>query len=420
MNVLIESLTASSIVAGLTASLAVFLYVLDKIVNTYGEVSIDINQGVKILKVSGGSSILQSLSSQGIFLPSACGGRGSCGACKVQVLSEEGPLLPTEIPHLSSQEQSQNFRLGCQVKVKKDIRLSIPEKLFNINEFECIVERIVDLTYDIKHVIMKIQKSETINFKSGQYAQIVIPPFTWKDVINSIGEEKAEEMKKETLAFNNRVKVSSKPGIPDFVLKGEAQNDNRIERAYSMSNSSYDNTHIEMMIRWVPAGVASTYVHTLLKEGQKISCVGPFGDFYLRDTRATMICVAGGSGMAPIKSILYDLYHKGEKEREVWFFFGARTTKDLFLVEELQKLSKQMPNFHFIPALSDAEPQENWQGEKGLITEVLNKYIQDLIKGDVSSFEGYLCGSPGMLDACVKVMQDNKMKKENIFFDKFS
>lgn len=419
MEMLYTSLTASFLTAGLAAFLGLVLYLLDKVVNNYGEVSININEGAKVLTVKGGSSILNTLSQKGIFLPSACGGRGSCAACKVKVLSDVGPLLPTEIPHLSAEEKKENIRLGCQVKIKKDISIDVPEELFNIKQFKCTVEKIEDLTYDIKRVYMHIKGDDTINFKAGQYSQIVIPKYTWKDVVNAVGEEKASEMQKTTLAFNERMKVADRPNIPPFVLKGEAQNAEVIQRAYSMSNRPSDQTHIEMMIRWVPAGASSTYTHTLMKEGQDIDCVGPFGHFYLRETDATMVCVAGGSGMAPIKSILYALYEKGERDRQIWYFFGARTGKDLFMLEELEELSKKMPNFHFVPALSDPTPEDNWKGEVGIITAVLDKYIKNDIVGDPASFEGYLCGSAGMLDACVKVMRENKMVEDKIYYDKF-
>jgi Na+-transporting NADH:ubiquinone oxidoreductase subunit F len=156
-----------------------------------------------------------------------------------------------------------------------------------------------------------------------------------------------------------------------------------------------------------------------MKEGQDIDCVGPFGHFYLRETKATMVCVAGGSGMAPIKSILWELYEKGERDREVWYFFGARTRRDLFFDKELEDLASKMPNFHFIPALSHPNPEDNWTGESGVITAILDKYIKNSIQGDPSTFEGYLCGSAGMLDACVKVLKENRMEEDKIYYDKF-
>ncbi|KAL0266187.1 UNVERIFIED_CONTAM: hypothetical protein PYX00_011904 [Menopon gallinae] len=378
---------------------------------TYYEGLVD-GEKVVGLTFSGGAQ-------KGIFLPSACGGRGTCGACKVQVLSDVGPLLPTELPHLSPSELANHMRLGCQVKIKKNLQLAMPEELFSVKRYKCSVEKIIDLTYDIKLVNMLIKDGQTIDFKAGQYSQIVIPPYTWKKVLDSVGAEKAEAMQKTTLAFNERMGVAKRPNIPSFVLKGEANNPETIQRAYSMSNSPSDNKHIQMMIRWVPAGASSTYVHSLLKEGQDIECVGPFGHFYLRETKAPMVCVAGGSGMAPIKSIIYSLYEKGEREREIWYFFGARTGQDLFMVEELNELMSKMPNFRFIPALSDPTEQDNWQGETGIITQVLDRYIKNSIQGNPASFEGYLCGSPGMLDACVKVMKENGMQEDKIYFDKF-
>ena len=370
----IKYLTAPLIIGLITAVLAAFISVVDRIVNNYGDVKIDINNGKKELVVKGGAPLLHLLSSQKIFLPSACGGRGSCGACKCRVTSDVGPHLPTEIPYLDRDEITKNIRLSCQVKVKKDIAIEIPEALFNVKEFNARVEKIADVTHDIKEVLMDIG-DEDITFEAGMYVQLVIP---------SYGK-----------------------------IRGTTQ------RAYSMSSRPSDKHHIELLVRLVPGGIATTYVHEHLKEGDSIRVIGPFGEFRRTDTSAAMICVAGGSGMAPFKSILYDMYEKGDTERDVWYFFGARTEKDMFYLDELFDLDSRWERFHFVPALSEPQGEAGWKGETGIITDVLDIYLKRKVGPDVEK-EGYLCGSPGMIDACNKVMTQNGIPLEKIYYDKFA
>ncbi len=369
-----DFLTAPLTVAGITAVLAAFISVIDRIVNNYGDVKININNGKKELTVKGGAPLLHLLSGEKIFLPSACGGRGSCGACKCRVTSDVGPHLPTETPYLDKDEISRNVRLSCQIKVKKDISIEIPEFLFNVKEFRGKVEKIKDVTHDIKELLIDIGDEE-ISFDSGMYVQLVVPPY---------GK-----------------------------IKGETQ------RAYSMSSRPSDSHHVELLVRLVPGGIATTYVHENLKEGDQIKVIGPFGDFKRHETGAVMVCVAGGSGMAPFKSILYDMYEKGLTDREVWYFFGARTGKDIFYVEELFELDKKWEKFHFVPALSEPQADDNWKWETGIITDVLDSYLKRRI-ASAAEKEGYLCGSPGMIDACNRVLTENGIPLDRIYYDKFA
>ncbi|MBN1498656.1 MAG: 2Fe-2S iron-sulfur cluster binding domain-containing protein [Spirochaetes bacterium] len=367
-------LTAPVIVASLSGILAALITVIDRIVNNYGEVQININSGKRIIPVKGGNNLLLSLSENKIYLPSACGGRGSCGACKAKVVSDAGPLLPTEMPYLSRQEIDGRIRLSCQVKVKSDIDIEVPEELFNIKRFSGVVERITDLTHDIKEVFIKFD-DDTIDFSAGQYAQLEVPPYA-------------------------KIKEST-------------------QRAYSISSNPSLKNGIEFIIRLVPAGIVTTYVHNFLKIGEKVKAVGPFGDFEIRQTEATMVWVAGGSGMAPFKSMIYDLKEKNATGRPIWYFFGARSLKDLFYLEEMKNIEKEFPDFHFIPALSEPLPEDNWKGETGLITDVLRKYMKNEI-GNAKEREGYLCGSPGMIDACVNVMTSEGIAQDKIYYDKFA
>lgn len=330
----------------------------------------------KVLKVKGGSKLLATLAGEGIFVPSACGGRGSCGACKCQVTSDVGPHLPTELPYMTTKEVSENIRLACQVKVKADIKLHIPEELFNIKRLDCTVKSIVDLTYDIKEVTVKMPEGSDISYVGGNYGQFEVPAYG--DV-------------KEATA-----------------------------RAYSFSSHPQMKGELQFLIRLVPGGIVTTYVHKHLKVGQKVNIVAPVGDFNVKDTGAAMVCVAGGSGMAPFKSIFNQMVEEGTiNSRPIWYFFGARTTKDMYYLDWLWSLDKKYENFHFVPALSEPQPGEAWEGATGLITNVLDDYLQNKIDLNFPR-EGYLCGSPGMLDACMKVMTKNKIAEDKIYFDKFA
>jgi len=258
-------LTGPLAVAGISTILALIISILDKLLNNYGQLDITIN-GKKTLNVRGGSPLLGTLAAEGIFVPSACGGRGSCGACKCKVLTDVGPHLPTETPYLSPDEIARNVRLACQVKVRKNLEIELPEELFSVKKFTSMVESIKDLTYDIKEVLLALEGQE-IEFQAGQYVQLVVPPYG----------EVAES----------------------------------VQRAYSMSSRPSDKKHVELLIRLVPGGIATTWVHKYLKEGQRVEVVGAFGEFHIHDTPAAMICVAGGSGMAPFKSMLHHMNETG-------------------------------------------------------------------------------------------------------------
>ncbi len=359
-----------------SAILGALISITDKIVNNYGQLDISINEGKRQVEVTGGSNLLLSLSEQDIFLPSACGGRGSCGACKVKITTDIGPVLPTEIPYLTTEELADSTRLACQIKVKQNLAIDIPESLFNIKKVNGTVEKITDLTHDIKEVLVKLPEGVEVNYTAGQYGQVEAPKYA-------------------------KIRETT-------------------QRAYSFSSAPYQKGYVEFLIRLVPGGIVTTYAHDYLKEGDHLNMVLPVGDFHVQSTTATMICVAGGSGMAPFKSIFNDMIHSGEiNEREVWYFFGALSIRDIFYLSWLRELEKKYPTFHFIPALSEPEEGSEWDGETGLITTVLDKYLkQDHLKN--AEKEGYLCGSPGMLDACMVVMRDNDMDDKRIYFDKFA
>ncbi|MCX8057983.1 MAG: 2Fe-2S iron-sulfur cluster binding domain-containing protein [Spirochaetes bacterium] len=359
------------IISTFTSILTLIIIIIDSTVGNYGIKKIIINNK-KTLEVEGGKSLLASLTSNNIFIPSACGGKGACGLCKIKLLSPKNTtILPTEVPWLSKDEINQNIRLSCQFKVKEDLEIFIPEEFFNIKKFEVEVVEIFDLTYDIKGLKLKLLNPDKIEFKAGQFIQIEVPPYELSE--------------------------------------------NTVYRAYSISSEPYEYNNIELMIRYVKNGICTTYIHKYLKVGDKLTINGPYGEFYLRETDSDIVFIAGGSGMAPIKSIILDMIRKNITHRKSLFIFGARTTKDLFLIEYFKEIEKKLPNFTFIPIVSEPKPEEDWKGETGLVTDAVKKYIKD-----TSNLEAYLCGSPGMIDACVKLLTSMGLDINKIYYDKFA
>jgi Na+-transporting NADH:ubiquinone oxidoreductase subunit F len=364
-----QIITATLVLSALSGVLTILLLIAEYFFASYGECTIDVNSGEKTFKVEGGASLLSTLASQKLFLPSGCGGRGSCGTCKCRVLDGAGPLLPTEIPYLNDEEKKTDVRLSCQIKVKNDVKIEVPEELLSIKEFDTVVEKITDLTHDIKGLRFKLPDGETIKFKAGQFVNLFNEPY--------------EDVREST------------------------------SRAYSISSAPSDNKAIELVIRYVPNGMVTTYVFNHLKEGQKARLIGAFGEFYLRDSDREIVCIAGGSGLAPIRSIILDMIDRGISHRKATFFFGAVSQRDLYYVEEFRAIEKEHAWFKFVPALSNDKTEHPYAN--GLITDVVaNNY------GSLAEMEAYLCGSPGMIGACEKVLTGKGMPVERIFYDKFS
>jgi len=368
---LFKIIIATVSMAGISTLLAIVLVIAERFLANYGDCKITINDE-KELVVKGGASLLATLSNQKIFLPSACGGRGTCAYCKCRVLEGVGPILPTEEPLLSPDEIKSKVRLACQVKVKQDMKIEIPDELFNIKEFKARVAFIKDLTYDIKLFRLDLIEPDEINFKAGQYVQL------------------------ETQPYN---------GVKDVV-----------QRAYSIASPTYERSHIDLMIRLVPEGICTTWVHRHLKTEDIVRLIGPMGDFQLHAGDGEIIMVAGGSGMAPMVSLLEEMAKNGDSRR-VTFFFGAHEKRDMFYINEMQQFEKKLPEFKFVPTLSAPDPEGKWQGEVGLITEPLERYLKN---GKHDNTQGYLCGSPGMVNACISVMKKYGMLSEQIFFDPFA
>lgn len=366
---MVQLLLSLLAISGIGAVLALLLEIADSYIADYGEKHILINEE-KDLLVEGGNPLLFSLMEEGIFIPSACGGRGTCAYCKVKVLEGGGPVLPTETPYLTPDEVKENVRLSCQLKVKNHIRMHIPEEFFLIKEFTVKVEKIEDLTPDTKGLHLKIlSPEEGITFKPGQYIQLQVPKY---------------ELIKE----------------PEY-------------RAYSVSSGSGDHQRLELVITKVPGGAVSTYVHDYMKEGEELIINGPYGDFYLRDSENDVLLIATGSGLAPIKSIL-DQIERDQILRKTSLFFGARKPRDLYYFEELKELERIIPNFTFVPTLSRPTEEDQWEGERGRVTDLIERYIPDN-----ASIEVYICGAPAMVESCEELLKKKNIPQEMVFYDKF-
>lgn len=358
-----------AVVSIVGAGLAAVLVISEHFIADYGPCKIKINDE-RQFDVEGGKDLLSVLSAEKIFIPSACGGRGTCGLCKLKVLEGAGPLLPTEEPYLDQAERETNVRLSCQVKVRNDLRIEIPSELFSIREYTTRCTEIADLTHDIKLFRFELVEPSEMDFIAGQYVQLRAPVY-----------EKSNE---------------------------------EVYRAYSIASDPSEKGIIDLIIRLVPGGICTTYCFEYLKVGDEVKMNGPYGDFRLSETEAPMVFIAGGSGMAPIKCILHDMENKGIKRKAV-YFFGANKVKEMFMDDLMQQFESKLHDFKFVPVVAAPDEMEEWDGETGLVTQAVQKYLQN-----ASEHEAYLCGSPGMIDAAVKVLQELGMSEDKIFYDKFA
>lgn len=326
----------------------------------------------KTVPAPAGRSLYAALTEAGVFIPSACGGRGGCGLCRLRVTrgAESQPLTRSELHWLKPEERAAGLRLSCQVQVLSDLQVAIPEGLLGIRSFEAEVAALVDLTYDIKEVRLRLLNPPEMAFKPGQYIQFRVPPNP----------------------LSKRV----------------------VFRAYSIASDPAERGELVLHVRYVPNGISTTYIHQQLKAGDRVVFNGPHGDFFLRESDREIVFIAGGSGMAPVRSMLLDMARRGIR-RPTRYFFGAKTVRDLFLVDEMKALEKKLPDFTFIPALSAPAPGDAWEGETGLITEVVARRLKA-----PAPREAYLCGSPMMVEACIAVLKTKGMPEELLFFDKFA
>lgn len=364
----LEILFAVTIVSLIGTGLAALLCICEHFLANYGQCQISINDE-RSITVNGGKDLLSMLTAEKIFIPSACGGRGTCGLCKLKVLEGAGPLLPTETPYLSKEETESNVRLSCQVRVRNDLSIEIPPELFVVREYICTCTEIVDLTHDIKQFRFEMVEPKQIDYVPGQYIQLFTPVY--------------------------------KKGIEE------------VYRAYSISSDPADKNSIETIIRLVPGGICTTYCFEYLKVGDKMKFNGPYGDFRLSDTDTPIVFIAGGSGMAPIKCILHHMKNTANN-RKATYYFGANKVNELFLLDQMKNFESDLADFTFVPVVANPQENENWDGQTGLVTNAVQETLTN-----ASECEAYLCGSVGMIEAALKVLSELGMREQRIFFDKF-
>jgi len=433
---ILSASTTGTIVATVVAFLlltlllvALLLFVKQKL-SPSGPVKITIN-GEKEIEVASGSTLLTTLGNEKIFLPSACGGGGSCIQCECHVNTGGGEALPTEIPHFTRKELKEGIRLACQVKVKQDMDISIPEEVFGIKKWEAEVVRNYNVASFIKEFVVRIP--EDMNYKAGGYIQIEIPKcqVDYTDIDITAHPEEHDAPDKFQAEWD-------KFGLWSLVMK----NDDVVERAYSMASYPAEGRDIMLNVRiatppwdrskngWmdVNPGVASSYIFSR-KQGDKVTISGPYGEFFINESDAEMLYVGGGAGMAPMRSHLYHLFKTLRTGRTVTYWYGGRSKRELFYLEHFRDLEKNFPNFKFYLALSEPLPEDNWKVKKdindeqgdGFVGFIHNCVIDNyLSKHDApEDIELYFCGPPLMNQAVQKMGEDYGIPDENIRFDDF-
>jgi Na+-transporting NADH:ubiquinone oxidoreductase subunit F len=390
------------------ALVAVLLVAKSRLVAS-GNVSILINDDAdQKLETKSGGTLLSTLAANRIFIPSACGGKGSCGVCKVNVREGGGALLPTEESHVSRGEAREGCRLSCQVKVKQDMKIEIPPEVFSVKQWQCTVRSNDNVATFIKELVLELPAGQAVPFRAGGYIQIECPPH----VVNYKDFAVDTQYRDDWDKFN--------------VWRYVSKNAEPVTRAYSMANYPEEQGVIVLNVRIatppprqddIPPGIMSSYIFGL-KPGDKVTISGPFGEFYARDTHNEMIFIGGGAGMAPMRSHIFDQFRRLHSKRKVTYWYGARSLREAFYVEDFDAIQKENSNFQWHLALSDPLPEDNWTGKKGFIHQVLyDHYLKD--HDAPEDCEYYICGPPMMLDACRKMLADLGVEPENILYDDF-
>lgn len=419
MDLFLLAIQTSVIIASVIAFFAVIillvvllLYIKAKL-TPQGKVKININDGEKILEVDPGQSLLSALGNNKIFLPSACGGGGTCSMCRCRVPEGAGSILPTETGFFTRKEQAENWRLACQVKVRDNINMEVPHEVLGIKKWECTVVSNRNVATYIKEFVVKLPEGEILDFKSGGYIQIDVPKIEvdFKDM--DIDEKFRPDWEKFKM----------------FDLK--MKNPEATYRAYSMANHPAEGNIIMLNIRIatppfdrvnggfmkVNPGICSSYIFSR-KPGDKVTISGPYGEFFLKETDREMMFIGGGAGMAPMRSHLFHLFHTLKTGRKVTFWYGARSVKEIFYEEDFRAIEREFPNFKFTIGLSEPQPEDNWTGPVGFIHKVI--YDNYLSKHpEPEEIEYYLCGPPMMNEAVNKMLYDLGVSKEMIAYDDF-
>ncbi|MDY3979667.1 MAG: NADH:ubiquinone reductase (Na(+)-transporting) subunit F [Tidjanibacter sp.] len=395
--------------------LVILLLVAKARLTSSGTVTIDINDGDKKLSVESGSSLLSTLASKKIYLPSACGGQGSCGMCKVQVTDGGGAILPTEVGFFTRRQQKESWRLGCQVKVKQDLKIKIPETILGVKKMECTVVSCRSVSTFMKEFVVSLPAGEKLNFHSGGYIQIDVPVY---DEIRYSDMDIDEKFRADWQRF----------GMFDLVAK----NPEPTFCAYSMANQPEENTIIMLDVRiatpplnrqthkfeTVPTGICSSYIFSR-KPGDKVTISGPYGEFFVKDTPNEKMFIGGGAGMAPMRSHIFHLFKTLKTDLPVSFWYGARSKQEIFYQDQFEAIAAEFPNFNFKIGLSDPRPEDNWDPNYiGFIHNVIyNNYLKNHPAPE--DIEYYLCGPPMMISATVSMLDNLGVPPENILYDNF-
>lgn len=395
---------------GTVLVLVAFILVARSRLVSAGSVTVDINDDPeKRLEVSTGGKLLQTLADKKIFLSSACGGGGTCGQCRVRVKSGGGDILPTEEPHFTKREIKDGWRLGCQLAVKQDLCIELDEEFFGVKRWECEVVSNNNVATFIKELTLKLPEGEDVHFRAGGYVQLEAPAYE----VNYADFDIPAEYRGDWERFK--------------LLDLKARNKETVIRAYSMANYPDEKGILKFNIRIatpplkqlneIPPGLMSSWVFSL-KPGDKVTVFGPFGEFFAKQTDAEMVFVGGGAGMAPMRSHIFDQLKRLGSQRKITFWYGARSLREAFYVEEFDQLAKDNPNFTWHLALSEPQPEDNWTGKTGFIHNVLyENYLKDHAAPEDCEF--YMCGPPMMNAAVIKMLEDLGVDRENILLDDF-
>ncbi len=372
-----------------------------------GDIKIMVNEQ-KELTVPAGGKLMGALADAGIFVSSACGGGGTCAQCLVKVKSGGGDILPTETGHITKRDAAEGCRLSCQVAVKQDMIVEVPHEAFDTKKWECTVRSNDNVATFIKELVLELPEGEEVAFKAGGFVQIEVPPheLDYKD-FDIQTEFRGDWDKYDVWRYKSKV-------------------DEEVIRAYSMANYPGEKGIIMLNVRIasppprlpdVPPGIVSSYIFNL-KPGDKVTISGPYGEFFIKDTDAEMLYVGGGAGMAPLRSHIFELFKNLKSGRKVSYWYGGRSMRELFYVDQFREIEKQFPNFQFNIALSEPQPEDNWDGYVGFIHQVLiDNYLSK--HSAPEDIEYYFCGPPMMNQAVINMLDEFGVEEENIAFDDF-
>tara|TARA_B000000557_G_scaffold84848_1_gene68097 strand:+ start:360 stop:1592 length:1233 start_codon:yes stop_codon:yes gene_type:complete len=400
-----------AVFSGLVLMLVLILNFAESKLLPQGDVTIEINgDSEKNIKTRPGSTLLSVLAGQSVFLPSACGGGGTCAMCECQVMEGGGEILPTETGHISRSKAKENWRLACQVKIKDNMKIQVPDEIFSIQKWEATVESNNNVATFIKELVLNLPEGENLKFQAGGYIQIDIPEY-------------------HNLSFSDfEIENEYHPDWDQYKIWDlVANNDEPVFRAYSMANHPAEGNRVMLNVRiatpppalWneAPPGLASSYIFNL-KPGDKVTISGPYGEFFIKDTEREMVYIGGGAGMAPMRSHLFHLFQTLKTGRKVSFWYGARSVREMFYDEHFKEIEKKFPNFSYNVALSEPMEEDNWSGHTGFIHQVLyDEYLEN--HEDPTEIEYYMCGPPPMINACDGMLDSLGVDKEMIAYDSF-